>query len=75
MSSLSYADIQRITVEAIKTMILEGRETYKARIFLSNLKLLKKLHLKPKLKIGILYNESRFSSFSLTQPQNANVVQ
>jgi AAA+ superfamily predicted ATPase len=26
MSSLSYADIQRVTVEAIKTMILEGRE-------------------------------------------------
>jgi SpoVK/Ycf46/Vps4 family AAA+-type ATPase len=42
MSSLSYADIQRITVEAIKTMILEGRENLQTQDISEQLKDFKK---------------------------------
>lgn len=40
MSSLSYADIQRITIEAIKTMILEGREQLQSQDISEQLKAL-----------------------------------
>jgi len=42
MNSLSYADIQRITVEAIKTMILEGRESLQTRDITDQLRAYKK---------------------------------
>jgi len=43
MSSLSYADIQRVTIEAIKTMILEGRENLQSRDISVQLKAFKKV--------------------------------
>lgn len=43
MSSLSYADIQRVTIEAIKTMILEGRENLQSRDISEQLKAFKKV--------------------------------
>jgi len=50
MSSLSYADIQRITVEAIKTMILEGRENLQSRDISEQLKAFKKVTSEAKIK-------------------------
>jgi hypothetical protein len=50
MSSLSYADIQRITVEAIKTMILEGRENLQSQDISEQLKAFKKVTSEAQIK-------------------------
>mgnify|MGYP003465962850 CR=1 FL=1 len=41
MNSIAYADIQRITVESIKTMILEGREKLHSKDITNQIKLCK----------------------------------
>ena len=50
MSSLSYADIQRITIEGVKTMILEGREKLKSQDISEQLKTFKKASSEARMK-------------------------
>lgn len=50
MGTLSYADIQRITVEAIKTMILEEREKLQSQDISEQLKAFKKATSEAKIK-------------------------
>ncbi|MBD2600165.1 AAA family ATPase [Microcystis viridis] len=54
MSSLSYADIQRITIEAIKTMILEGREQLQSQDISEQLKAFKKASSEARTKTRII---------------------
>jgi SpoVK/Ycf46/Vps4 family AAA+-type ATPase len=54
MNSLSYADIQHITVEAIKTMILEGREKLQIQDISEQLKAFKKSTSEAKIKNTII---------------------
>lgn len=52
MTSLSYSDIQRVTVEALKTMLLNERDALKAEIVLAELQVWRKSVLKAKKRIG-----------------------
>ncbi len=52
MSSLSYADIQRITIEAVKTMILEGRERLQSKDITNQLRAFKKANTNARAKIS-----------------------
>ena len=54
MNSLSYADIQHIIVEAIKTMILEGREKLQSQDISEQLKAFKKSTSEAKIKNTII---------------------
>jgi SpoVK/Ycf46/Vps4 family AAA+-type ATPase len=54
MNSLSYADIQHITIEAIKTMILEGREKLQSQDISEQLKAFKKSTSEAKIKNTII---------------------
>jgi SpoVK/Ycf46/Vps4 family AAA+-type ATPase len=54
MNLLSYADIQHITVEAIKTMILEGREKLQSQDISEQLKAFKKSTSEAKIKNTII---------------------
>ncbi|MDY7006851.1 MAG: AAA family ATPase [Cyanobacteriota bacterium] len=54
MSSLSYADIQSITIEGVKTMILEGREQLKSKDISEQLKAFKKASYEARMKTRII---------------------
>ncbi len=52
MASLSYSDIQRVTIEAVKTMLLNEGETLKTQTLLAELRLWQKSVLKAKKRSG-----------------------
>ena len=57
MSSFSYADIQRITVEGIKTAILQGRENIHSKDITEQIKAYKKASAAARSKVGVIVNE------------------
>ncbi|NER05748.1 MAG: ATP-binding protein, partial [Okeania sp. SIO3C4] len=54
MSLLSYADIERITIEGVKTMILEGREQLRSKDISEQLKAFKKASNEARMKTRII---------------------
>ncbi len=57
MSSLSYADIQRVTVEAVKTMILEGREHLQSKDITEQFRIYRNALLAARSKIEVVEHE------------------
>ncbi|MFN6539180.1 MAG: AAA family ATPase [Nostoc sp. EkiNYC01] len=57
MSSFSYAEIKTVTIEGVKTMILEGRESLKSSDILEQVKAYKKGTSAAKSKLEVVINE------------------
>jgi AAA+ superfamily predicted ATPase len=57
MSSFSYAEIKTVTVEGIKTMILEGRENLQSSDILEQIRAYKKATSAAKSKLEVVVNE------------------
>ena len=52
MAALSYSDIQHITIEAVKTMLLQGKDTLQTADLLSELQIWKRSVQKAKKRNG-----------------------